>query len=615
MDAGQGPRSPLGRSGVAVDDLMSGANEWVNIQDVVRLTFKAFHDVLQAQGEAIRSLERQLDAKVGRTEVATAVRESTDATLAEVQGSLGRLAVQLGSKVDRADVSAALAHHYATRADVDGAVSSASARLEAMLDAKASRDDVAAARADAQERIGGVARTLRGELARKAEADDVAHRLETKAGVVEVTEAISLKADRSDLDERLRTKASSAEVADIRKSMLRRADVEEAVSRVRADADASLVDAVAHVKAHAESTLATLVDRARSEAEEAKGTHARAIGDLRRDVEALTGELRTDLNAAVGAVRTMSTAFDDTFREISKRQDDSEAAAREHHDALERRIEVETAEKAQALTTVVELLGAKADREEMAALIDAKADASSMTDALAHKATVAELRQAIERLESAHLQAVAHGDDVASERREIKDLCALIDTKANIDDVNRALGSVSDELADLANTKVDNALFERSIESQATINESLVTDCSIGRWIWKSGRLRAANAVPWNVQSVCTDPENFHWQADKAHIVCEAPGLYEVTFGFFSRKKPSVQLLVNGEAVLAASNSSNYVVHHTSGRVKDIGQRHPAGNVTGLTLIDFLALPPKAKVSLTYAGDEVAEAFLSLKKL
>ena len=94
----------------------------------------------------------------------------------------------------------------------------------------------------------------------------------------------------------------------------------------------------------------------------------------------------------------MSTAFDDTFREISKRQDDSEAAAREHHDALERRIEVETAEKAQALTTVVELLGAKADREEMAALIDAKADASSMTDALAHKATVAELRQAIERL-------------------------------------------------------------------------------------------------------------------------------------------------------------------------------------------------------------------------
>ena len=83
----------------------------------------------------------------------------------------------------------------------------------------------------------------------------------------------------------------------------------------------------------------------------------------------------------------------------------------------------------------------------------------------------------------------------------------------------------------------------------------------------------------------------------------------------FARKKPSVQLLVNGEAVLAASNSSSYVVHHSSGRVKDVGTRHPAGNVTGLTLIDFLALPPKAKVSLTYAGEEGAEAFLSLKKL
>lgn len=33
---------------------MSGLNEWRNIQDVVRKTFKAFHDVLKAQGEHIK---------------------------------------------------------------------------------------------------------------------------------------------------------------------------------------------------------------------------------------------------------------------------------------------------------------------------------------------------------------------------------------------------------------------------------------------------------------------------------------------------------------------------------------------------------------------------------
>jgi hypothetical protein len=43
--------------------------------------------------------------------------------------------------------------------------------------------------------------------------------------------------------------------------------------------------------------------------------------------------------------------------------------------------------------------------------------------------------------------------------------------------------------------------------------------------------------------------------------------------------------------------------------------RHPAGNVTGLTLIDFLALPPKARIAITYNGEDGGEGFISLKKL
>lgn len=71
---------------------------------------------------------------------------------------------------------------------------------------------------------------------------------------------------------------------------------------------------------------------------------------------------------------------------------------------------------------------------------------------------------------------------------------------------------------------------------------------------------------------------------------------------------------VSGEPVLAAVNSASYVVHHSSGRLTSVG-RHPAGNVTGLTLIDFLALPPKARIAITYNGEEGGEGFISLKKL
>ena len=39
------------------------------LPDVVRLTFKAFHDVLRVQGESIKNLERALDSKASRSEV------------------------------------------------------------------------------------------------------------------------------------------------------------------------------------------------------------------------------------------------------------------------------------------------------------------------------------------------------------------------------------------------------------------------------------------------------------------------------------------------------------------------------------------------------------------
>ena len=47
-----------------VEDLLQGVNEWRNIQDIIRLTFKALTDVVKAQGETIRELERTMPTRV-----------------------------------------------------------------------------------------------------------------------------------------------------------------------------------------------------------------------------------------------------------------------------------------------------------------------------------------------------------------------------------------------------------------------------------------------------------------------------------------------------------------------------------------------------------------------
>jgi hypothetical protein len=71
---------------------------------------------------------------------------------------------------------------------------------------------------------------------------------------------------------------------------------------------------------------------------------------------------------------------------------------------------------------------------------------------------------------------------------------------------------------------------------------------------------------------------------------------------------------VNSEPILSASNASSTVSHHSSGKIKDVG-RHSSGNITGLTLLDFIALPARARISITFNGESQGEGFLSLRKL
>lgn len=179
----------------------------------------------------------------------------------------------------------------------------------------------------------------------------------------------------------------------------------------------------------------------------------------------------------------------------------------------------------------------------------------------------------------------------------------------DVDDINKALSDLHSEV----DLKADRTDLKAHVNEQTLLNEALCAENMLGRWIWKSGEVRVGNAVPWEVQAVNTYPDNFLWEREKTAILTVAPGLYEVQFGFFSSRKPTIQLLVNGEVALSAGSTASHVLHHTSGRIRSGG--HSSGNVAGLTHQDFLALPARARVSVTYTGDGDAEGFLGLRKL
>jgi hypothetical protein len=93
----------------------------------------------------------------------------------------------------------------------------------------------------------------------------------------------------------------------------------------------------------------------------------------------------------------------------------------------------------------------------------------------------------------------------------LQDVCSLLDTKANTDDINKVIVDVCKELGQ----KAQAADLRHALKEQALINAGLCADMSFGRWLWKSGKTKAGRAVPWNVQVINSDPDNYVWDKDK----------------------------------------------------------------------------------------------------
>jgi hypothetical protein len=105
--------------------------------------------------------------------------------------------------------------------------------------------------------------------------------------------------------------------------------------------------------------------------------------------------------------------------------------------------------------------------------------------------------------------------------------------KSNTQDINKALNEIHTEMEKNVATKSE---MTTAFQEQAMINEQVCSENCIARWLWKSGELVNGFAVPWEIQTANTCPENFMYDEDKSMILTIAPGLYEINFGFFCPK-------------------------------------------------------------------------------
>ena len=190
-------------------------------------------------------------------------------------------------------------------------------------------------------------------------------------------------------------------------------------------------------------------------------------------------------------------------------------------------------------------------------------------------------------------------------KASVKDICILLDMKANIEDINIALTDVHKEL----DLKASIIALNTGINVQNENISVLLSLNSLARWVWKGGILYNGYLIPWDVQIINSLPDNFIWEPSASNIIISTSGLYEINFGIYGKRKLGVQLLIDGQIALNSDKLNN------QGCVKR-KYNNTEEYVTGITMIDFIAISAKSKISL-YLGEEGqnCEGFLCIKKI
>eukprot|EP00347_Sterkiella_histriomuscorum_P015749 403355827 len=217
-------------------------------------------------------------------------------------------------------------------------------------------------------------------------------------------------------------------------------------------------------------------------------------------------------------------------------------------------------------------------------------------------------------------------------KANIHDIMSMLDKKPNSDEIQLDIGYLKNTLQKSLKD------FKSSMEQQNQVNEALCSENCVARWIWKQGNLDNSfglvNAIKWDLQSVNTCPDNFLWKTGGSQnsLQIEAPGLYEITLAFFSKKKkPLIQVLANGEVIIQSVSKTVCNACGTNCPVQANGhvQKLCNGKLYKISLIEFVALPAKAQISVVFnqiskngdinTGSNTlnvsAEGFIGLRKL
>jgi len=219
----------------------------------------------------------------------------------------------------------------------------------------------------------------------------------------------------------------------------------------------------------------------------------------------------------------------------------------------------------------------KTDIEHIHNVLKTKVDASELDEVMVGRATIKELEQVYTKLIETNTNTK---EAVSTSIEQLKVDIELL-KQNNKDTINEKLLSEITELRVEIQSKVSKQILMTLRSEQDIINEALCAENCVIRWLWRSGVLKK-KAIPWEIQSINTCPDNFLLEKDTTSMLIVQGGIYEISLGFFTKHKPIIRLVINSELILPLTDLLKSIVVPTKTHSKPSDK-----NIAGKLLSDF----------------------------
>uniref|UniRef100_A0A7S3LKV9 Uncharacterized protein n=1 Tax=Aplanochytrium stocchinoi TaxID=215587 RepID=A0A7S3LKV9_9STRA len=669
-----------------MEDMLAGLNEWRNIQDVVRQTFKELHGVVLVQGDKIKALERETVRVKDLQSIEVSLANKP--TFIEMQKAVENASEKCESKVSEIEIE------LKTKAEKEE-LKDLYSGLTLITTTRKNTSDIEALVQQQQKEIENLKRRINMyEEKQQVDSVSLASRSWTSELVSEEFGALKRECEKIRNEQHVQNEKLHSDMLTLptHEDLKAKLDIDTYVKNLKElSTKEEMRDAVSNncdrIRAQIVSSQQKLfTETVKTFEQKADKTDVQQILKGKIGREELDQMLATKVDMDVMESKVSET----NDRIVSEFQDVMDEMQKEIVSVLNKK-----AFKSEIYST----LESKVDLKDVKTWLAHKVDVTDIRDALQQKADSSSVEELVKTMQVGHKDCLSKIEQKISEivlqndegiyeyisdnekkmrntvnnnetkkatkntstlrkkirelefsleekSSEMKDLCILLDGKASIEDVNKALTEMSTQFQlPLKSSKLigvddlhNSEIVKKIRKDLDAVCEAINVELSLGRWIWKSGRVRQDRTIPWNIECINTATDNLQWTKDTPEIVAISPGLYEVSMGFFSDKDPNIQVLVNGEPAFIFHGSTNVSqsVHHNhtrqhynyGGETQSVNAlrpsrkqgvlrrcKHSAGNVTGWTLCEYVALPSRARIAVLYDGPSDVQGFLTLRKL